>query len=402
MIPRFLGRIVGRLPICRKLVLAAALLSLASHATTALAQSSFYDAPRSLLAGQPGTLVRQEVIDGAPLGATAYRVLYRSIGMKGEPIFVSGVIIVPQGDPPPEGRPIVAWAHPTSGVTPRCAPSLAIFLFQQIQGLRSFIEHGYVVAATDYPGLGTPETHPYLVGDSEARAVIDSVRVASTMPGAGGGKRFVVWGHSQGGQASLFTGIIAQTYAPELTLLGVAAAAPATDLVTLMNDDINSVGGKNITAMTLWSWHRVYDASLADIVDPRAMPTIDRLARECIEGPFDLAARQRTEQPLEQHFLTVEEPASIEPWHSLLEKNSTGTLPPSIPVFLAQGTTDQIIRPEVTQNYMKKLCSAGSKVRMMVLPNIGHGRAAQASTATVVQWTADRFAGEAAPNDCAP
>jgi acetyl esterase/lipase len=402
MIPRFLGRIVGRLPICRKLVLAAALLSLASHTTTALAQSSFYDAPRSLLAGQPGTLVRQEVIDGAPLGATAYRVLYRSIGMKGEPIFVSGVIIVPQGDPPPEGRPIVAWAHPTSGVTPRCAPSLAIFLFQQIQGLRSFIEHGYVVAATDYPGLGTPETHPYLVGDSEARAVIDSVRVASTMPGAGRGKRFVVWGHSQGGQASLFTGIIAQTYAPELTLLGVAAAAPATDLVTLMNDDINSVGGKNITAMTLWSWHRVYDASLADIVDPRAMPTIDRLARECIEGPFDLAARQRTEQPLEQHFLTVEEPANIEPWHSLLEKNSTGTLPPSIPVFLAQGTTDQIIRPEVTQNYMKKLCSAGSKVRMMVLPNIGHGRAAQASTATVVQWTADRFAGETAPNDCAP
>jgi hypothetical protein len=25
--------------------------------------------------------------------------------------------------------------------------------------------------------------------------------------------------------------------------------------VALMNDDIDSVGGKNITAMTLWSWH---------------------------------------------------------------------------------------------------------------------------------------------------
>ena len=112
--------------------------------------------------------MRQEPIDGAPLGASAYRVLYRSTGLKGEPIFVSGVVIVPQGDPPPGGRPIVAWAHPTSGITPRCAPSLAIFLFQQIQGLRSFVERGYVVAATDYPGLGTPETHPYLVGDSEA------------------------------------------------------------------------------------------------------------------------------------------------------------------------------------------------------------------------------------------
>src|ERR1700761_7405261 len=259
MMPRFLGRLIDRLPICRTPVLAAALLSLASHTTTATAQTSFYDAPRSMLAGQPGTLVRQEVIDGAPLGATAYRVLYRSTGMKGEPIFVSGVVIVPEGDPPPGGRPIVAWAHPTSGVTPRCAPSLAIFLFQEIQGLRSFIERGYIVAATDYPGLGTPETHPYLVGDSEGRAVLDIVRAASNMPDAGGGKRFAAWGHSQGGQASLFTGMIAKAYAPELELVGVAAAAPATDLATLMKDDLGTSGGNNLMAMTLWSWHRVFD-----------------------------------------------------------------------------------------------------------------------------------------------
>lgn len=384
----------------RRLALAAILLALSDYASAVSAQASFYDAPRSLLAGQPGTLVRQQNIDGAPIGAAAYRVLYRSTGSKREPIFVSGVIIVPEGDPPPGGRPILAWAHPTSGVTPRCAPSLAIFLFQQIQGLRSFVERGYVVAATDYPGLGTPETHPYLVGDSEARAVIDSVRVAGSMPGAGGGKRFAVWGHSQGGQAALFTGLIAKSYAPELTLVGVAAAAPATDLVTLMDDDINSVGGKNITAMTLWSWHRVYDAPIDNIVDPRAIPVMDRLAHECIEGPFDLIARQRTEKPLEQHFLTVEGPASVEPWHSLLVKNTPGALPPEIPVFLAQGTTDQIIRPDITRDYMGKLCMAGSKVRMLMMPNIGHGRAAQASTMQAVNWIADRFAGQAPPNDC--
>src|SRR6201995_1566557 len=111
-------------------------LCMLAGAEAANAQGAFYRAPASEADGEPGTLVRQEIIDGAPLGATAYRVLYRSTGMKGEPIFVSGVVIVPQGNPPPEGRPIVAWAHPTSGVTPACAPSLAIFLFQQIQGLR--------------------------------------------------------------------------------------------------------------------------------------------------------------------------------------------------------------------------------------------------------------------------
>src|SRR5271154_349853 len=271
-------------------------------ADAANAQTAFYRAPASAVAGARGTLIRQEPIDGAPLGAKTYRVLYRSTGIDDQPILVSGVVIVPPGDSPPGGRPIVAWAHPTSGIVPRCAPSLSIFLFQQIQGLRSFVRDGYVVAATDYPGLGTVGPHPYLVGTSEARAVIDSVRVASHLPGAGGGNKFVVWGHSQGGHAALFTGMIAKSYAPELDLLGVAAAAPATDLTKLMNEDIDTVGGKNITAMTLWSWQRVYHANMDKVVDRRAIPAIDQLAKECIEGPFDIWVRQRTEQPLEKHF----------------------------------------------------------------------------------------------------
>jgi pimeloyl-ACP methyl ester carboxylesterase len=386
------------MPAAFRLILAT--LCLLAGANAANAQTEFYRAPVSEAAGAPGTLVRQEVIDGAPLGATTYRVLYRSIGLDDKPILVSGVVIVPPGDPPPGGRPIVAWAHPTSGVVPRCAPSLAIFLFEQIQGLRSFVRDGYVVAATDYPGLGTPGPHPYLVGTSEARAVIDSVRVAGSLPGAGGGKKFVVWGHSQGGHAALFTGIIAKTYAPELELIGVAAAAPATDLVTLMNEDIDSVGGKNITAMTLWSWQRVFDAKMNKVVDPRAMPAIDQLVQECIEGPFDLRRRQLTEQPLEQYFLNTKHPSEVEPWHTLLAENSPGALPPEIPVFLGQGTDDDIIHPKVTQDYAASLCSAGSKVRLVLMPNIGHSRAAQASTQALLDWASDRFAGKAAADDC--
>jgi pimeloyl-ACP methyl ester carboxylesterase len=145
-------------------------------------------------------------------------VLYRSTGLYGEPIAVSGIVIIPASPVPPHGRPVVAWAHPTSGVWPRCAPSLAIFLFQQIQGLRNMLRIGYVVAATDYPGLGTAGPHPYLVGISEGRAVLDSVRAARALPEAHAGRRFAVWGHSQGGQAALYAGLLARGYAPELHL----------------------------------------------------------------------------------------------------------------------------------------------------------------------------------------
>jgi pimeloyl-ACP methyl ester carboxylesterase len=374
-----------------------AFLLLAAGAT---AQSAFYDAPRIDARGKPGTLVRAQAMEGAPLNAAAYRVLYRSTSFDGKPILVSGVVIVPQGAPPPGGRPIVAWAHPTSGIVPRCAPSLALFFFQQVQGLRTMVRDGYVVAATDYPGLGTPGPHPYLVGLSEARAVIDSVRVARSLPGAGGGNRFIVWGHSQGGHAALFTGLIAKTYAPELTLLGVAAAAPASELAALMDDDLSTPAGKNITAMTLWSWQRVYDAPMDKVVDPRAMPAIDKLAKECIEGPWDISARNRTTLPLAQHFLTVAHPADIEPWRGLLAKNTPGPVPPDIPVFLAQGLDDQVIRPAVTRDYFDRLCTGGSKARLYLMPGVGHGGAAMKSALEAIDWMTGRFVGEPPPSDC--
>ncbi|HEY6735596.1 MAG TPA: lipase family protein, partial [Roseiarcus sp.] len=134
--------------------------------------------------GFAGKLISAEAMAGAPEGTRAYRILYWSTGLDGNPVEVSGVVIAPRGPPPPGGRPVVAWAHPTTGVVSRCAPSLARVFFASIQGLRAMLDRGYVVAATDYPGLGTPEVHPYLVGTSEAHAVLDSVRAARAIPEA--------------------------------------------------------------------------------------------------------------------------------------------------------------------------------------------------------------------------
>lgn len=351
-------------------------------------------------ASEAGALIQSEPLYGAPDGAAAYRILYRSTGLSGEPIAVSGMVIIPNGPPPPGGRPIVAWAHPTSGVVPRCAPSLARVRFQTIQGLRDMVERGYVVAATDYPGLGTQGPHPYLVGISEARAVLDSVRAARLAPGAEAGRRFAVWGHSQGGQAALYTGLLAKSYAPDLKLVGVAAAAPATELAVLLKDDLGTVGGNNLTAMTLWSWQRVFGARMDRVVESAAIPSVDRLAGECIESIFDILQRRRAEKPLEVAFLRVKNLDDLEPWRSLLARNTPGVLPPEIPVFLSQGDADKLVRPEVTTDYMRRLCRSGSSVRMLVMPGVGHGLLARDSARAAVEWIADRFAGTAAPSDC--
>jgi acetyl esterase/lipase len=379
---------------------AATVFTLLGASGSTWAQGAFYRASERELVGAPGTIIRQEPMMFAPAGAAAYRVLYRSTGMHDEPIAVSGIIVVPPGHAPEGGRPIVAWAHPTTGIVPRCAPSLAIFHFQQIQGLRNMVERGYIVTATDYPGLGTVGPHPYLVGVSEGRAVLDSVRAARGMAGAAGANRFGVWGHSQGGQAVLYAGLLAERYAPEITLVGVAAAAPASDLATLLDDDFKSAGGKNITAMTLWSWSRVYGAEITKVIEPTAMPVVDHLAGECIESIFDWLIRQRIERPLETSFLSVKNLATVEPWRSLAMQNTPEPLSSSVPVFLAQGAADELVRPAVTTNYMTNLCRAGSKVRMVLLPGVGHLSVGRDSADAAVQWMANRFAGISPPSDC--
>jgi len=385
--------------LARKLLASLPALTSAAGVQPAAAQGAFYQATPAELAGPPGSVIREEVTNDDRKGATAYRVLYRSVGLHGEPIAVSGTIIVPVGPPPPGGRPIVAWAHPTSGVEPQCAPSLARFRFEQIMGLRDMLRRGYIVTATDYPGLGAGGPHPYLVGESEGRAVLDSVRAAESLTGEqASGVAF--WGHSQGGQAVLYAAKLAPTYAPELRIAGVAAAAPATELGPLMRDDLVTPGGKNLLAMTLWSWSRFYGAPLDQVVDPAALPEVDRLASLCLESPIDIRPRAAVGKELQQRFLSVSDLTSREPWRTLLAQNTIGALPPSTPVFLAQGDADAVIQPAVTRGYMQTLCAAGSQVTFMSLPDVGHGTAAMKSALNAIAWIADRFAGAPVPNDC--
>jgi hypothetical protein len=172
---------------------------------------ALYDVKPGEIAGKPGSIIRVWPLEGGgPGGGDAFRILYRSTGLNGQPIAVSGAIFIPPGAAPQGSRNVIAWAHPTSGVVEACAPSLMPDVAGMIWGLADMLARGYVVVATDYPGLGVPgQIHPYLIGVSEARAVLDSVRAARALPRTGASNRFAVWGHSQGGHASLYTGELA-------------------------------------------------------------------------------------------------------------------------------------------------------------------------------------------------
>ena len=390
----------SRMPRSRAAHLAAVLLTVAM--VCGCAHQSFYRYTREDAAGSPGTVLREQPMADAPAGSSVYRILYRSLGLNGEPIAVSGMAFVPQAPPPAGGRPIVAWAHPTSGIVPKCAPSLSELAFVEIAGLHELLSRGFVVVATDYPGLGTVGPHPYLIGESEGRAVLDSVRAARTLPDAHVSNRFAMWGHSQGGHAALFAASLASTYAPELQLVGIAAAAPATDLELLLRDDFTSAAGRNITAMALWSWTRVFGHPLGELVFDDAQPAMDALANECLESPLDFLERRSSERGLEKQFLTVADVTKVQPWRDILLKNIPAMPASSLPLFIAQGDADTVVRPEVTERYARQACDQGSAVKFVVVPGAGHGFVAHDAAQAAAAWIADRFEERPAPNDCAP
>ena len=369
----------------------------------------FYIAPtkkpvtrsEALVEHKPGKLLRSEPFDTKVPGSVAWRILYVSTGLDGRPIEVSGLVVAPKLPPPPNGRPVVAWAHPTTGVAESCAPSLLREPLDTIPHLPALMALDDVVVATDYPGLGTPGPHPYLVGESEGRAVLDSVRAAVQIPKVGASTRFIAWGHSQGGQAALFAGELARSYAPDLTLMGVAAISPATDLAQLLKDDLDERAGKVVASYCLWSWSRVYDAPLDRYVEPAVLHDMDRVAGVCAETDGEVFRL-----PLDGLALPADSLSNAiytsPPWQRLFEENRPGRTPAGAPLYVAQGLDDPIVRPSVTADFVSGLCRAGATVRYEPFPGVGHMRAGRVSATSAVQWMTSRFNGETAPNTCPP
>ncbi len=216
-------------------IAAALLLPGAATAISAPTDDPFYHPPAALLAGQPGSIVwsRPSAPQVTPAGAaSATTVIYRSRAIDGSPSVVSGDVLLPKGTPPAGGWPVVAWGHVTTGAGDGCAPTNATVGEAEFERktrsavvAQRLLQRGIAVARTDYEGIGTPGPHPYLVGRSLARSMVDMVRAARALSPTVG-RSYLAAGHSEGGVAALWTGYLGPQIAPELRLRGVAAVAP--------------------------------------------------------------------------------------------------------------------------------------------------------------------------------
>ena len=165
--------------------------------------------------GKLGQVIKQEKITTPVNGAQTWKIAYISSDVAGRATISTGLVVAPVGQAPKEGRPVLAWAHGTTGTAQNCGPSQvtnpAVPLNQYflvggnswtdygIPNLEEFIKEGYVIVATDYQGQGGGGKHQYAVAGSNGRDLINSARAAISMKDTGASKRTIFYGWSQGG-----------------------------------------------------------------------------------------------------------------------------------------------------------------------------------------------------------
>ena len=358
---------------------------------------AFYDPPEDV-PSEHGRLIRADDFAGQrPQGADVRRILYTTRDAVGRAAVASALVIIPQ-DRPPDARPVVVWNHGTTGVARGCAPSLrdAAATGWAIPGVDDAIARGWVVVASDYSGQGAPGVFPYLIGRGEARSSLDAVLAADELDDLRLSSRTVVWGHSQGGHAALWTSQIAGEYAPQLDVRGTAVVAPAAEPLLLAEELTR--GDANALLSILVSWVLVPyadtypDVDLSQYVAPGSQAIVREMTQRCPTEPGVIVSVATALGVSEDRPLFVSDLTAGALGRRLEDNTPAG--PWAQPLLVAWGDQDEVIPPRLQRGFVDRLCAQGERVRSLEYRGYDHLRPLLPGSHFVpvlLTWTDARF-----------
>jgi len=355
-------------------------------------ETDFYEAPDPLPDGEHGDLVRYQEVGADDVGTT-YRIMYLSESVAGKPIAVTGTAIVPKVEAPADGRRLFTIAHGTTGIADECAPSKKAS-GGELALAAPLAKQGYLMAETDYEGLGTPGRHPYLVGMSEGRGTIDAILAAKQLPDADGGDQLAIAGYSQGGHGSLWANEVAEDWAPDLDVVGTFAGAPATEIDLILSAAPRSpvVGG--FAYMIIAGFEAAYgdEADPSQMLTPKGVDQLSKVDEGCVGEVIAAYAGQQG--------LVKQAPVPAD-WLQLAKENNPGQVKTDDPILILHSAADNVVPLALSGILFNRMCGEGQVVERRVLEDgLGHGQAAPGAYGQALTWLEDRFEGKPATSTC--
>jgi hypothetical protein len=356
----------------------------------------FYAAPDPVPDDEHGTLVRYQPVDALDVGgAAAWRMMYVSESLEGEPIVVTGTALVPAGEAPAGGRPVLTIAHGTSGIADECAPSKDP-VATELSLMGQFVDAGYLVVLSDYEGLGTPGRHPYLVGESEGRGVLDGALAARELPDAEAGDTLSIFGYSQGGHGALWAGQLAADWAPDYELVGTVAGAPATELPVIFSA-AGSLPIAGFLYMIIAGFAEAYpEADPGLVLTPAGEAELPQVDEGCVGEVIEHFADTPNAELLKPGL------AEVEPWADLEAANDPGRVATDSPILIVHSAADNVVPATLSQLLVQRMCGEGQVVERRVYDKgQGHVEAVPDAVNDGFEWLQQRAAGGEPVSTCA-
>jgi fermentation-respiration switch protein FrsA (DUF1100 family) len=356
---------------------------------------AFYLPPDPLPPGAPGDLIRSEPMHaylspGLRLRVRAWRILYHSTSPVGEPVAVSGTVLMPGGRSR-KPRPLIGYAVGTHGIGDMAAPSrlLCKGIEWEAALISMLLARGWAVAISDYQGLGTPGDHTYMVGRALGPNVLDAVRAArrllpEELPDEGPA---ALIGYSEGGAAAAWAAQLQPTYAPDVPLVAVAAGAAAADVET---------AGPGLDG-TFFSFFMAYGGIgyAAAYPELELDPYLTPLAAEHIAFMRESSIFQAmlwAPRHMKATDLTNPNVLEMPEWRARLRENRLGDVAPKTPVLLHHARRDQIVSFAQSINLRDDWLARGANVRLYVTRGgVDHISGAVAGTPVALDWMTRRL-----------
>ena len=250
-----------------------------------------------------------------------------------------------------------------------CAPSVAIDndtaygdYDGEFNGVSGTAGDAWVTVATDYEGLGGPGPHPFIVGVSEGRSMLDAGRAAGQIPGVYLSDTTAITGFSQGGHAALWATQLAAEWTPEQTIIGTVVGAPASDPAALASWAASQPQLSALSVGLVAGLATTYpeaQAALGQVLTPAGIELIGGVGHDPLLRSAGRRAPDRSSPPT---------PATVEPFASLLAANTAGTTATGAPMLIFHGDADERIPVVHSEALLARLCAAGQVVERRVLP----------------------------------
>ena len=342
---------------------------LPASASTSPTTDSFYKSPTSsaLASKSVGDVLRYRTI---PLGSyksfvgSAYQLMYRTTDNDDKPSASVTTVLIPT-NVPATGRKLMAYQSFYDSLTATCSPSYLTVqgkLFEE-SNIDPVLKAGVIVVMSDYEGLQSQ----WIAGKNTAHGVLDGIRAAIKFNKTGltNATPVGMMGFSGGGHATGWAAEMAAEYAPELNIVAAAMGGVPANIGNVARK-VDGTLFASVYFGAVVGLSRAYPAiDVNQYATTAGLAMVKDMGTRCLLGMFEgqsdmlikYAFQKSSKYLKDVNFLNLPAIAPI------IKENNMGSRTPHMPLYVFQGTNDEIMPIADVDALVKTYCADGASVQ---------------------------------------